>query len=72
MRHRVRLTPTKKFTCVLGAKERDDRPQRAQVPRLTSVLKVQLADVQERHQVDDPHRCDERGSIQNTLNEEQC
>lgn len=58
MRNRVCPTPTKKFTGVLRANERDDGPKRAQVPRLPSGLEVQLADVQERHQVDDtpPHR----------------
>ncbi|KAK1128778.1 hypothetical protein K0M31_019927 [Melipona bicolor] len=58
MRNRVRSTPTKKFTGVLRANERDDGPKRAQVPRLPSGLEIQLADVQERHQVDDtpPHR----------------
>ncbi|KOX70066.1 hypothetical protein WN51_04583 [Melipona quadrifasciata] len=56
MRNRVRSTPTKKFTGVLRANERDDGPKRAQVPRLPSGLEVNFL-APKRSSSDEVKRC---------------
>lgn len=50
--HRVRATPSQKFAGVLRADERHDRPERAEVPGLLPGVQVELADIEERQEID--------------------
>jgi len=51
--HRVRATPSQEVAGVLRTDERQDRPERAEIPRAPPRVQVELADIQERHEIDD-------------------
>lgn len=50
--HRVGPAPSQELAGVLRADERHDRPERAEVPGLLPGVQVQLADIEERQEID--------------------
>jgi len=51
--HRVRATPSQEVAGVLRTDERQDRPERAEIPRTSPRVQVELTDIQKRHEIDD-------------------